>query len=234
MEYPPASTQTHSKLPETTPQNSGHEIAGKASSQHGPCTKIKHVHAPEMKKTNMGYTKIYDGSATYCAKIAAAGVHAAACTFCATNGLLLPFKGGEVDVVLEDGLPFLKIRHDVVLVEGTHPLVELDPAVVSWAVVADVSSSRAGGRTRGPTNVATERIAVSLCFSCRVNPRPTYSRETGPDRPSHSHPRYQQFATHGTVVVVFWRISGMTVGIPEWLPCSSTTRAATVCKSVDL
>lgn len=30
--------------------------------------------------------------------------------------LLLPLEGGEVDVVLEDSLPFLKIRHDVVLV----------------------------------------------------------------------------------------------------------------------
>lgn len=59
--------------------------------------------------------------------LAKAGIQVAACPFGAMNNVLLPFEVGEVDAVPERGLPFLEVRHHSVL----HPLVELDPVVIS-------------------------------------------------------------------------------------------------------
>lgn len=80
-------------------------------------------------------------SATDVARIGEAGIHVLAHPVGATNNLLLPFERGEVDVVLEDGLPLLEIRHYVVLVQSTHPLIELDPAVILRAVIEGISPS---------------------------------------------------------------------------------------------
>lgn len=41
--------------------------------------------------------------------------------------LLFPFKRAEVNVVLEDRLPFFHLRHHVILVQRAHPLVEFYP-----------------------------------------------------------------------------------------------------------
>lgn len=74
--------------------------------------------------------KTHVRNATVVTTLAIAGSHSVAYPVGAAKHLLLPFEGREVDVILEDGVPFLEIRHDVVVVYSTHPLVKLDPGVV--------------------------------------------------------------------------------------------------------